>query len=156
MQSKKTELWVGFFVSLFIAALLVLALKVADAGVTGEQDSYRLYARFDNIGGLKVRSPVKVGGVLVGRVTDISLDDDYMPVVTMEIFQRYDKFPETSSIAILTSGLLGEQYLGLQPGFMDEDADIGYLKDGDYIEDTKSALVLEELIGQFLFSRGEN
>ena len=143
----------GFFVALGLAALLMLSLKVADTGIGGGGESYQLFAKFDNIGGLKVRSPIKVGGVVVGRVSDISLDEeDYTPVVTLEIYTQYDKFSEATSVAILTAGLLGEQYLGVQPGFIDESIDM--LEPGDFIEDTKPALVLEELIGQFLFSQG--
>ena len=96
---------------------------------------------------------MKVGGVVVGRVASIQLDPEaFQPVVTLEINSSYSNFPETSSLSILTSGLLGEQYIGLQPGFVDENVEI--LADGDYIEDTKAAIVLEELIGQFLFNRG--
>ncbi|NQY48233.1 MAG: outer membrane lipid asymmetry maintenance protein MlaD [Colwellia sp.] len=153
MVSKKVELLVGFFVALGIAALLMLSLKVADAGLGGGSESYQLFAKFDNIGGLKVRSPIKIGGVVVGRVSDISLDDeDYTPVVTLDIYIQYNKLSEATSVAILTAGLLGEQYLGVQPGFVDESVDT--LQAGDFIEDTKPALVLEELIGQFLFSQG--
>ena len=153
MMSKKIELMVGFFVALGLAALLVLSLKVANTGITGGGESYNLFAKFDNIGGLKVRSPIKVGGVVVGRVSEISLDaQDYTPVVTLEIYQRYNNFSEATSVAILTAGLLGEQYIGLQPGFMDDSLEI--LQPNDFIEDTKPALVLEELIGQFLFGQG--
>ena len=152
MTGRKIELMVGLFVALAIAALIMLALKVADLGVTGEGETYTLYAKFDNIGGLKERSAVKVGGVVIGRVDSISLDkEDFTPVVMMSISAKYDHFPETSSVSILTSGLLGEQYVGLQPGFAIDDLE--NLGDGDYIEDTKSALVLEDLIGQFLFSK---
>ncbi|WP_018692474.1 outer membrane lipid asymmetry maintenance protein MlaD [Algicola sagamiensis] len=155
MTSKRIEILVGAFVSLGIAAMVMLALQVADAGGAGNGETYILKAKFDNIGGLKVRSPVKVGGVVVGRVSSIELDpSDFSPVVSMEINQAYNQFPETSSLSILTAGLLGEQYLGLQPGFIDEDIEI--LAAGDMIEDTKSALVLEELIGQFLFSLKED
>jgi phospholipid/cholesterol/gamma-HCH transport system substrate-binding protein len=153
MVSKKTELLVGIFVALGILALLMLSLKVANTGISGGGASYNLFAKFDNIGGLKVRSPIKVGGVVVGRVSDISLDsEDYTPIVTLEIYTQYNNFSEATSVAILTSGLLGEQYLGVQPGFIDESLDT--LQPGDFIEDTKPALVLEELIGQFLFSQG--
>ena len=155
MTSRKLELFVGFFVALAIAALLLLALKVANTGVAGSDQSYQLLAKFENIGGLKARSPIKVGGVVVGRVASIQLDPEaFQPVVTLEINSSYSNFPETSSLSILTSGLLGEQYIGLQPGFVDETVSI--LKSGDYVEDTKSAIVLEELIGQFLFNRGSN
>lgn len=143
---------VGLFVALAVAALLILALKVANAGITGNGETYELKAKFDNIGGLKVRSPIKLGGVVIGRVGRISLDDeDYTPVVTLEISAQYKDFPETTSVSILTSGLLGEQYVGLQPGFTIDG--IEPLEPGDYIADTKSALVLEDLIGQFLFNR---
>ncbi len=153
MTTRKIEILVGAFIVLAVAAFLMLALKVANAGVAGSGQSYVLYAKFDNIGGLKVRSPIKVGGVVVGRVASIDLDTVYYtPVVKMEINEKYSNFPETSSVAILTSGLLGEQYLGLQPGFIDETVEI--LANGDTIQDTRSAIVLEELIGQFLFNRG--
>tara|TARA_B100001059_G_scaffold236760_1_gene289936 strand:- start:78445 stop:78918 length:474 start_codon:yes stop_codon:yes gene_type:complete len=153
MTTRKIEILVGAFIVVAVAAFLMLALKVANAGVSGSGESYVLYAKFENIGGLKVRSPIKVGGVVVGRVASIELDTVYYtPVVKMEINEQYSNFPETSSVAILTSGLLGEQYLGLQPGFIDETVQI--LADGDSIQDTRSAIVLEELIGQFLFNRG--
>ena len=155
MTSRKVEMSVGLFVTLGIAALIFLAMKVASAGISGSGETYTIYAKFDNIGGLKVRSSVKVGGVVVGRVEAISLDpEDYAPVATLAIDAQYNNFPDTSSLSILTSGLLGEQYLGLEPGFIDETVEI--LGNGDYIEDTKSALVLEELIGQFLFSQGND
>ncbi len=153
MLSKKVELMVGLFAAIGIAAVLMLSLKVADSGISGNGETYPLYAKFDNIGGLKVRSPIKVGGVVVGRVSNISLDEeDYTPVVTLEIFAQYNNFSEATSVSILTAGLLGEQYIGLLPGFIDESVET--LKAGDFIEDTKPALVLEELIGQFLFSQG--
>ncbi|MBU2881931.1 outer membrane lipid asymmetry maintenance protein MlaD [Psychrosphaera sp. B3R10] len=155
MTSRKFEIMVGFFVALGIAALIFLALNVASAGVTGSGQTYNLYAKFDNIGGLKVRSAVKVGGVVIGRVEEITLDPvDYAPIAKLAIDSRYNNFPDTSSLSILTSGLLGEQYLGLEPGFIDETVEI--LGEGGFIEDTKSALVLEELIGQFLFSQGNH
>lgn len=152
MASRKIELLVGLFVAVTIAATLMLALSVANQGSAGSGETYRLLAKFDNIGGLKVRSAVKVGGVTIGRVESIELDaEDFTPVVVMSISAQYNAFPETSSVSILTSGLLGEQYVGFQPGFSIDD--IANLGEGDYIEDTKSALVLEDLIGQFLFSR---
>ncbi|MEP4890110.1 MAG: outer membrane lipid asymmetry maintenance protein MlaD [Aliiglaciecola sp.] len=155
MTSRKVEVLVGLFVALAIAASLMLALNVASQGSVGQGDTYTLYAKFDNIGGLKERSSVKVGGVVIGRVEKIKLDPkDFTPVVTLSISTTYDQFPETSSASILTSGLLGEQYVGFQPGFTIDD--IENLADGDYIADTKSALVLEDLIGQFLFSKGSD
>lgn len=154
MKSKKVELLVGAFVALSIAAGLFLALNVANQSMSGNDDTYTLYAKFDNIGGLKVRSAVKVGGVTIGRVDNITLNNsDFTPVVTMSILSEFNQFPETSSVSILTSGLLGEQYIGFQPGFAIDG--IENLVQGDYIEDTKSALVLEDLIGQFLFSSND-
>jgi phospholipid/cholesterol/gamma-HCH transport system substrate-binding protein len=155
MKSRKAELLVGVFVVLTIAAGLMLALKVVNQSMSNSSDTYTLYAKFDNIGGLKPRSAVKVGGVTVGRVDSITLDNEYFtPIVAMSISTEFDQFPETSSVSILTSGLLGEQYVGLQPGFSIEG--IENMAQGDYIEDTKSALVLEDLIGQFLFSSGDD
>jgi len=153
MTARKIEILVGAFIVLSCAAFLMLALKVANTGFSGSSQTYTLYAKFDNIGGLKVRSPIKVGGVTVGRVSSIQLDRvSYTPVVALEINAEYSNFPETSSVAILTSGLLGEQYVGLLPGFVDDT--VVMLANGDTIEDTRSAIVLEELIGQFLFNRG--
>lgn len=150
MLTRKIELGVGLFLLAGLAAFLVLVFQVANVEVKTGDSSYRLYAKFTNIGGLKVRSPVKVGGVLVGRVTDIKLDPvELIPVVELSMDKRFDQFPETSSLSVLTAGLLGEQFLGLTPGFMDDD--ISLLSDGDTIIDTHSALVLEELIGQFLY-----
>ena len=154
-QNRKTEFWVGTFVIVGIVAVMLLIFQVADVKSFSRSDHYRLDAHFDNIGGLKVRSPVKIGGVVVGRVSDIQLTaPDYVPTVTMEIDRQYGFFPETSSAAILTSGLLGEQYIGIRPGFMDEDIEL--LQDGDLLEDTRSAMVLEDLIGQFLYSVGDS
>lgn len=155
MESRKTQLWVGIFVVLGVLALFFIALRAASGTMTTSGETYTLYAKFDNIGSLKVRSPVKVGGVVVGRVTNISLSGDYYePLVEMSISKEYDEFSEASSVSVLTSGLLGEQYLGLQPGFIDDS--VGMLENGDSITDTKSALVLENLIGQFLFSQGND
>jgi phospholipid/cholesterol/gamma-HCH transport system substrate-binding protein len=153
MASKKVELMVGVFMAVGIAAILVLALKIANNGITGKGETYNLYAKFGNVGGLKVRAPIKVGGVLVGRVSAITISkDDFTPTVTLSISKQYNNFSEATSVSILTAGLLGEQYVGLQPGFVDDS--IGTLQPEDFIEDTKPALVLEELIGQFLFSQG--
>ena len=152
MTTRKTELMVGLFVVLTIAAGLLLALKVVNQGFSNSESTYTLYAKFDNIGGLQTRSAVKVGGVTIGRVESIDLDpEDFNPVVMISLSDKYNNFPDTSSASILTSGLLGEQYIGFQPGFAFDDFVV--LADGDYIQDTKSALVLEDLIGQFLFSR---
>ena len=155
MISRKIEVLVGSFLLLGFAAILMLMLKVADSQLGGSEDSYRLYAKFDNIGGLKVRSAIKVGGVVVGRVADISLDNSYFsPLVAMDISAKFNQFPSTSSVAILTSGLLGEQFIGLTPGFVDEDEDTVLMAD-DHIEDTRSAMVLEDLIGQFLYGNSD-
>lgn len=155
MESRSTQLAVGLFVLLGVAALLFLGLRAADTSAVTNGETYRIYAKFDNIGGLKVRSPVKVGGVVVGRVSAISLSGDYYePLVEMTISAQYKQFSDTSSVSILTSGLLGEQYLGLNPGFIDDTVEM--LEDGDTIYDTKSALVLEDLIGQFLFGQGND
>jgi len=151
MSQKKIELWVGLFVIGALVSLAILAFSVAGLSFKGDGRSYTINASFTNIGGLKVRAPVKLGGVVVGRVEEISLDtQSYMPVVRLSMFENKGIYPETSSLSILTSGLLGEQYIGITPGFIDEDIEM--LADGDTIEDTKSALVLEDLIGQFIYS----
>ncbi|AUG98427.1 outer membrane lipid asymmetry maintenance protein MlaD [Pectobacteriaceae bacterium CE70] len=155
MQTKKYEIWVGIFMLIALGAIIFLCLKVADLKSIGHQQTYRLYATFDNIGGLKVRSPVKVGGVVIGRVEDISLDQKtYLPRVAMDIEQRYNHIPDTSSLSVRTSGLLGEQYLALNIGFEDPSMGTSILKNGGVIQDTKSAMILEDLIGQFLYKGG--
>ena len=158
MNRTVLDLWVGFFVAIGIAALLFLALKVGNLSSANFAETYVLQAKFDNIGGLKARSPVSIGGVGVGRVADITLDPKtYLPRVTLEIEQRYNHIPDTSSLSIRTSGLLGEQYLALNVGFEDPELGTAILKDGDTIQDTKSAMVLEDLIGQFLYgSKGDD
>ncbi|NDL63543.1 outer membrane lipid asymmetry maintenance protein MlaD [Acerihabitans arboris] len=156
MQTKKSEIWVGVFMIIALCAVIFLCLKVADIRSVGNVSTYRISATFDNIGGLKVRSPVKVGGVVVGRVAEITLDPKtYAPKVTMDIEDTYNHIPDTSSLAIRTSGLLGEQFLALNIGFEDPDMGTSILKDGGVIQDTKSALVLEDLIGQFLYKSGD-
>ena len=118
----------------------MLLLKVADVRSGGSGEYYTLNAQFDNIGSLKSRSPVKIGGVVVGRVEGITLDTErYLPIVSMEIDKQFGYFPETSAAQILTSGLIGEQYIGIVPGFIGEDIEM--LGNGDCIEDTRSALV---------------
>jgi phospholipid/cholesterol/gamma-HCH transport system substrate-binding protein len=148
MSRTALDLWVGIFVAIGFAALIFLAMKVGNfSGIDGSE-SYRIEASFDNIGGLKVRAPVKSAGVLVGRVQAIRFDTGtYRAVVHMEIDGRFE-FPADSSASILTSGLLGEQYIGLDAG-----ADIEPLKEGDRVLITQSAVVLEKLIGQFLFDK---
>jgi phospholipid/cholesterol/gamma-HCH transport system substrate-binding protein len=151
MQTKKSEIWVGAFMLIALCAIVFICLQVANLKSIGSEPAYRIYATFDNIGGLKPRSPVKIGGVVIGRVADIELDSKtYTPRVALDIQKKYDQIPDTSSLAIRTSGLLGEQYLALNVGFEDPDMGTTILKDGD----TKSAMVLEDLIGQFLYKSG--
>jgi phospholipid/cholesterol/gamma-HCH transport system substrate-binding protein len=135
--------------------VVFLCLKVADIRSIGSDPTYRISADFDNIGGLKSGSPVKVGGVVIGRVSSITLDKNYSPRVEMDIDQKYNQIPSTSTLAIRTSGLLGEQFLALNIGFEDPEMGTTILKNGGVIQDTKSALVLEDLIGQFLYKSGD-
>jgi len=154
MKFNKIEFVVGCFMLAGILAGVLLALKVAGLTFDDGRNTYALYARFDNIGGLKVRSPIKIGGVVVGRVATIQIDSKTLaPVVEMQILQQFNTLANTTTASILTSGLLGEQYIGLTPGFMDEEMGTEVLKNGDRIEDTKSAIVLEDLIGKFLYSQ---
>lgn len=148
MQRKSLDLWIGLFVLLGAAALLFLALKAGNASSLSFQPTYSVVTRFDNIGGLKPRAPVKSAGVVVGRVGEISFDDQtFQASVTLNIENRY-QFPKDSSAKILTSGLLGEQFIGLEAG-----GDPDNLASGDRITMTQSAMVLENLISQFLFSK---
>jgi phospholipid/cholesterol/gamma-HCH transport system substrate-binding protein len=150
MGRRNIEILVGFFVLLGMAGLVFLAMKAANLGNVGGGDTYTLTANFDNIGGLKVRAPVRTAGVTVGRVTNITLDGKtYQGVVSMEIDRAY-QFAKDSSAKILTAGLLGDQYIGLSPGGDDKN-----LAAGEIIPQTQSAVVLEDLIGQFLSSRAE-
>lgn len=148
MNRSIVDLWVGVFVAIGIAALLFLALKVGNLSSAHLSESYELVAKFDNIGGLKVRGPVKSAGVVVGRVADIHFDaKTYEAVVTLKIDQRY-RFPKDTFAAIYTSGLLGEQFVGLDVGGEEK-----LLAPGDAISKTQSAVVLEKLISQFLFNK---
>ena len=148
LVTKTVEFAVGVFVALGLAAFFMLAMKVSDISSLGQEDGYVISARFDNIGGLKVRSPVTLAGVRIGRVVAIDVDQQtYEAVVSMSIQPGYDALPTDSSASILTSGILWEQYIGLEPGGMDE-----YLKQGDTIKLTQPALVLEQLIGRFFTS----
>ena len=151
MSTRTIEIAVGLFVAAGFAALFMLAMKVSNlANYTGD-DGYEILARFDNIGGLKVRSPVAASGVRVGQVTGIEYDSGgYEARVTMSIDPQYDKFPTDTAASVLTSGLLGEQFIGLQPGAEEE-----YLMAGSEIDLTQSALVLEQIVGQFLYSKAE-
>jgi phospholipid/cholesterol/gamma-HCH transport system substrate-binding protein len=148
VQRSKNDVWVGLFVLIGGAAILFLALQAANLLNLSFQSTYRIDARFDNIGGLKPKSAVRSGGVVVGRVEAITFDDQtFQARVTMALESRY-KFPKDSSLKILTSGLLGDQYIGIEAG-----ADIKMLAAGDTISATQSAMVLENLIGQFLYNK---
>jgi len=150
MGKKKIEILVGLFVLLGMLGLVFLALQAANLGSIGGRDTYTVQARFDNIGGLKPRAPVRSAGVLVGRVRTISLDPKtFQGVITMEI-ERVYQFPKDSAAKILTSGLLGDQYVGLEPG-----GDDANLAEGDTIAQTQSAVVLENLIGQFVTGKAD-
>lgn len=148
MNRLTLDLWVGFFVAIGLASLLFLALKVGNLSGANMGETYRLEARFDNIGGLKVRAPVKSAGVVVGRVSEIRFDPEgYLAVVAMQVDSRY-RFPRDTFATINTSGLLGEQYIGFDVG-----GDTEMLKGGDVIKKTQSAVVLEKLISQFMFNK---
>lgn len=148
MQRKSLDLWVGLFVLLGAVALFFLAMKAGNMSSLSFEQSYSVVTRFDNIGGLKPRAPVKSAGVVVGRVADIKFNDKtFQATVTLELESRY-QFPKDTSAKILTSGLLGEQYVGLEAG-----GDTANLAAGDKITMTQSAMVLENLISQFLFSK---
>lgn len=148
MAKRSTETWVGVFVVLGILALVFLALKAANLATFSTARGYQVRARFDNIGGLKVHAPVRSAGVAVGHVTAITLDrNTYQGVVTMEI-NKGVSFPDDSSAQILTAGLLGDQYVGIEPGSDDKE-----LQAGDQIKNTQSAVVLEKLIGQMIFNK---
>jgi phospholipid/cholesterol/gamma-HCH transport system substrate-binding protein len=148
MQRSKNDVWVGLFVLIGAAALLFLALQSANLLSLNFQKTYSVSARFDNIGGLKPQTAVKSAGVVVGRVESITFDDkNFQASVTLALQSRYS-FPKDSSLKILTSGLLGEQYIGIEAG-----AEEKTLQAGDTITATQSAVVLENLIGQFLYSK---
>ncbi|WP_291992457.1 outer membrane lipid asymmetry maintenance protein MlaD [Candidatus Accumulibacter sp. ACC003] len=148
MSRKLLDLWVGIFVALGLAGVLFLALKVGNLASGNFAETYQLTANFANIGGLKVRAPVKSAGVVVGRVVDIHFDPQaYEAVVSVSIDGRY-KFPKDTFALILTAGLLGEQYVGLDPG-----GDEKMLAANDVITKTQSAVVLESLISQFMFNK---
>ena len=152
MERTTIDLWVGIFMVIGLAALTILALKVGNTGSFTGNETYRLTATFTNIGGLKPRAAVKSAGVVVGRVGEITFDNDkFLAKVAMNIDSRY-KFPKDTSASILTAGLLGEQYIGLEGG-----ADDKMLANGDAIPAslTQSAVVLEKLISQFMYSKAE-
>lgn len=148
MERTTLDLWVGIFVVGGIAALVMLAMKVGNLGTYNMSETYQVNAYFTNIGGLKPKASIKSAGVLVGRVTGITLDiERYEAKVEMSLDRRY-VFPKDTFANILTSGLLGEQYIGLMPG-----GDSEMLKDGEVIKKTQSAAVLEELIGKFIYNK---
>lgn len=148
MKKSAIDIWVGLFVTIGMLAMLFLALKVGNMSAVSFAPTYTVSARFDNIGGLKPRAPVKSAGVVVGRISTIQFDDKtYQATVTMTIEKAY-QFPKDSSAKILTSGLLGEQYIGLEAGGDDQ-----MLADGGKITQTQSAIVLENLISQFLYNK---
>jgi phospholipid/cholesterol/gamma-HCH transport system substrate-binding protein len=150
MNRSAIDLWVGVLVAIGLGALLFLALKVGNLASISTSEVYQVQAKFANIGGLKVRAPIKSAGVVVGRVADVHFDNEsYEAVVTMNIDGRF-KFPRDTAAKILTSGLLGEQYVGLEAG-----GDTAMLKAGDRVKLTQSAVVLENLISQFMFSKAQ-
>ncbi|HHJ14943.1 MAG TPA: outer membrane lipid asymmetry maintenance protein MlaD [Gammaproteobacteria bacterium] len=150
-QTRTTEMLVGMFIAGGLAALFMLAMQVSNLSSFSDEGTYTLIARFENIGGLKVRSAVKAAGVVVGRVASVEFDNERQEaVVKLAIEQRYNRFSDDTSAAIYTAGLLGEQYVGLESGGSDE-----YLTDGSEIDSglTQSAVVLEKLIGKFLMNK---
>lgn len=150
MQQNKSDVWVGMFVLIGVLALVFLALQSANLLSLNFEKTYTVTARFDNIGGLKPKAAVRSAGVVVGRVQSIGFDvTTYQARVTLELEKRY-VFPKDSSLKILTSGLLGDQYIGIEPG-----ADENNLAEGDMVTATQSAVVLENLIGQFLYGKAE-
>ncbi|RDH83396.1 MAG: outer membrane lipid asymmetry maintenance protein MlaD [endosymbiont of Escarpia spicata] len=151
MKIRQVEIAVGAFMAAGLIALFFLAMQVSNLSAFTTGEGYEVSARFDNIGGLKVRSPVAMAGVRLGRVVGIRYDQSsYEALVTMRIESQYDQIPDDTFAKIYTSGLLGEQYIGLDPGGSEE-----MLADGGEITMTQSALVLEEIVGQFLFSKAE-
>ncbi len=149
--SKHIEILVGVFIAIGLLALFFLAMQVSNLGTLNTGDSYQVKANFDNIGSLKVKAPVTMAGVEVGRVSDIIYDkESFQAQVTLNIYAEYDQIPEDTFAKILTAGLLGEQYVGLDPGGSET-----LLQDGSRIEITQSALVLEEIVGQFIFSKAQ-
>lgn len=150
-HSRALEITVGVFVALGLGALFILALKVSNLSAFSNEEGYPVVARFDNIGGLKVQSSVTMAGVRIGRVENIRFDDKtYEAVVTLNIYKEYNHLPIDTSASIFTAGLLGEQYVALEAG-----GDTQFLKANDHLTLTQSALVLEQMIGQFLYKTAE-
>ncbi|MGK2940613.1 MAG: outer membrane lipid asymmetry maintenance protein MlaD [Immundisolibacter sp.] len=149
MQDRTVELWVGLFVALGLAALAFLSVRASNLAEYRDGEAYTVVARFDNIGSLRVRAPVTIAGVRVGRVAAIDFDmEQFKAVVKLAITARYNTLPEDTVASVRTAGLIGEQFIGLDPGGAPD-----ALKDGDEIEITQSALVIEQLIGQFLYGQ---
>jgi phospholipid/cholesterol/gamma-HCH transport system substrate-binding protein len=150
-NTRTTEILVGAFMVAGFVALFFLAMKVSNLSAASNGDGYMLTARFDNVGSLKERAPVSMAGVRIGRVEKIRFDQNtFQALVTLRIEPRFNRIPDDTFANIFTAGLLGEQYIGLDPG-----GSLDYLTDGSQIEHTQSALVLEQMIGQFLFSKAE-
>jgi len=148
MQRTTIDLWVGIFVVAGLAALVMLAMKVGNLSTYNVSDTYQVHAYFTNIGGLKPKASIKSAGVLVGRVKEITLDTTrYEAEVVMDLDKRY-QFPKDTFASIMTSGLLGEQYIGLMPGGEDQ-----MLKNGEQVKKTQSAVVLEDMVSKFLYSK---
>jgi len=146
--SRSIEILVGFFVALGFVAMFFLSMEVSNLSSVNAEDGYDITASFENIGSLKVRAPVSMAGVKIGRVKSVEFDSEtFEAVVTMSIEPKYDQLPSDTNASILTAGLLGEQYIGLEPGGEED-----MLKNGSEVELTQSAVVLEQLIGQFLFN----
>ena len=149
MRDRKIEAAVGLFVAVGLAALLVLAVRVGNLTLHTDSGSYEVTARFENVGGLKVRAPVSMSGIRIGQVVALGFDlETYEAVATVEIDGRFDRVPADSSASIFTAGLLGEQYVSISPGVDEE-----FLATGDEIGLTQSAMILERLIGRFLFDK---
>lgn len=149
LQSKAVETIVGIFVLLGLAALLMLSMKVSNLSTLGDTAGYEIEAQFLNIGGLKTRAPVKMAGVVIGRVADIYIDEkNYNAVVVMKISNDYKNIPQDTAASIYTAGLLGEQYVSLEPGGSET-----FLSKGDQIQITSDAVVLEQIIGQFMYNQ---
>jgi len=150
VNQRSIDFWVGLFVLIGFCAMLVLALKVGNLGIGGGSETYTVTAKFNNVGGLKIRAPVRASGVTVGRVTDIRFDSAaYQAVVAMALDATY-RFPVDTSASVLTSGVLGENYIGLDAGAEEE-----YLTDGSRIDITQSAVVLERVLGRFMYDNAQ-
>ena len=151
-QTRTIEIVTGFFIILGFVALYVIATSATNIKAYSEGGGYTVTASFTNVGGLKLRAPVTIAGVAVGNVTNVRLDPQtFNAIVSIRINSRYNQIPDDSSASILTSGLLGEQYIGISPGGSET-----FLKNGSKIQFTQSAIILENLIGQFLFNKASS